>query len=90
MYGKEVFYEDAINDIIPDAYTEAMKDYDKVVVSRPEFDIESIDENGVVLTATFFTKPEAEIADYLGINVTRTLDPVTDEEVDAEIARVQQ
>jgi len=89
MYGKEVFYEDAINEIIPDAYTEAMKDYDKVVVSRPEFDIESIDENGVVLTATFFTKPEAEIADYLGINVTRTVAPVTDEEVDAEITRVQ-
>ncbi len=90
MYGKEVFYEDAINEIIPDAYTEAMKDYDKVVVSRPEFDIETIDENGVVLTATFFTKPEAEIADYLGIPVTRTLAPVTEEEVDAEIARVQQ
>ncbi len=90
MYGKEVFYEDAINEIIPDAYTEAMKDYDKVVVSRPEFDIEKIDENGVVLTATFYTKPEAEIADYLGIPVTRTLVPVTDEEVDAEIARVQQ
>ncbi len=90
MYGKEVFYEDAINEIIPDAYTEAMKDYDKVVVSRPEFDIETIDENGVVLVATFFTKPDPEIADYIGINVTRTLVPVTDEEVDAEIARVQQ
>ncbi len=90
MYGKEVFYEDAINEIIPDAYTEAMKDYDKTVVSRPEFDIETIDENGVVLTATFYTKPEAEIADYTGINVTRTMAPVTDEEVDAEIARVQQ
>jgi len=89
MYGKEVFYEDAINDIIPDAYSEAMKDYDKVVVSRPEFDVEKIDENGVVLTATFFTKPEAEIADYLGIPVTRTVAPVTDEEVDAEISRVQ-
>ena len=89
MYGKEVFYEDAINEIIPDAYAEAMKDYDKIVVSRPEFDVETIDENGVVLTATFFTKPEAEIADYLGINVTRNVAPVTDEEVDAEISRVQ-
>lgn len=89
MYGKEVFYEDAVNEIIPDAYAEAMKDYDKIVVSRPEFDVETIDENGVVLTATFFTKPEPEIADYLGINVTRTVAPVTDEEVDAEISRVQ-
>ena len=89
MYGKEVFYEDAINEIIPDAYTEAMADEKRVVVSRPEFDVVSIDENGVVLTATYFTKPEVEIADYLGIPVERPVSHATEEEVEEELKRVQ-
>ena len=48
MYGKGVFYEDAINEIIPDAYENAIKEADLKVVSRPEFDIVTIDDNGVV------------------------------------------
>ena len=89
MYGKEVFYEDAINEVIPAAYTEAVADFEKVIVSQPEFDVETIDENGVVLTATFYTKPEAEIADYLGLEVTRTVKEANDEEVAEELGRVQ-
>ncbi len=89
MYGKEVFYEDAVNEIIPDAYADAMKDNDDAIVSRPEFDIISIDENGVVLTATYFTKPEVEIKDYLGLAVERPVSPVTDTEIEAELGRVQ-
>lgn len=90
MYGKEVFYEDAINEIIPGAYTEAMEGFDKTIVSRPEFDVETIDDNGVTLTATFFVKPDAEIADYLGIPVERDEKEATDAEVDEELSRVQQ
>ena len=90
MYGKEVFYEDAINEIIPGAYTEAMEGFDKTVVSRPEFDVETIDDNGVTLTATFFVKPDAEIANYLGIPVERDEKEATDAEVDEELSRVQQ
>lgn len=89
MYGKEVFYEDAINEVIPDAYTAAIEGFDKTIVSQPEFDVETIDENGVVLTATFFTKPEAAIADYLGLAVTRTVKEVTDAEVEDELSHVQ-
>ncbi len=89
MYGKEVFYEDAVNEIIPDAYADAMKDNDDAIVSRPEFDIVSIDENGVVLTATYFTKPEATIKDYLGLAVERPVSAVTDAEIEAELGRVQ-
>ena len=89
MYGKEVFYEDAVNEIIPDAYADAMKDNDDAIVSRPEFDIVSIDENGVVLTATYFTKPEVEIKDYLGLAVERPVSAVTDAEIEAELGRVQ-
>ncbi len=89
MYGKEVFYEDAINEIIPDAYTEAMEGCEDKIVSRPEFDVETIDENGVVLTATYFVKPEVEIADYLGIPAERPVVKVTEEEVAEELKKVQ-
>ena len=89
MYGKEVFYEDAINEIIPAAYTEAMEGNEDKVVSRPEFDVETIDENGVVLTATYFVKPEVEIADYIGIPAERPVVKVTEEEVAEELKKVQ-
>ncbi len=89
MYGKEVFYEDAINELLPEAYEDAIKDFDKTIVSRPEFDIETIDENGVVLTAKFFVKPDVEIKDYKGITVTRKVAEVTDKDIEDELGRVQ-
>ena len=90
MYGKEVFYEDAINELLPEAYEDAIKDFDKTIVSRPEFDIETIDENGVVLVAKFFVKPEVEIEGYKGIEVTRKVAEVTDADVDADLNRVRE
>ena len=90
MYGKEIFFEDAVNEIIPSAYEDAMKDFDKTVVSRPEFNVETIDENGVTLTATFYVKPDVEIKDYLGIPVTREVATVSAKEVNEEIERVRQ
>ena len=89
MYGKGFFYEDAINDILPDAYEAAIKEAELDVVGRPEFDIKNIDENGAVLTAKVYVKPEVEIKDYKGIKVTRKVEPVTEEEINAEIATVQ-
>ena len=90
MYGKEIFFEDAVNEIIPSAYEEAMKDFDKTVVSRPEFNVETIDENGVTLTATFYVKPDVEIKDYLGIPVTIEVETVSAKDVNEEIERVRQ
>ena len=90
MYGKEIFFEDAVNEIIPSAYEDAMKDFDKTVVSRPEFNVETIDENGVTLTATFYVKPDVQIKDYLGIPVTREVATVSAKEVNEEIERVRQ
>ncbi len=90
MYGKGVFYEDAINDIIPTAYPEAIKEAGIEPVGQPEFDIVSIDENGVVLSVKTAVKPEVAIKDYLGIEAEKTVAPVTDEEVDAEINVVRE
>ena len=90
MYGKGVFYEDAINDLIPDAYTAAAKEAALDIVSRPEFDVETIDENGLALKAKVYVKPEVKIENYLGIEATRTVAPVTDADVDAEIEKVRE
>lgn len=90
MYGKGVFYEDAINEIIPDAYENAIKEADLKVVSRPEFDIVTIDDNGVVLKAKFFVKPTVEIKNYKGIEVDKTVKEVTEEDIAADIDRARQ
>ena len=90
MYGKGVFYETAINDLIPDAYTAALEESKINPVAQPDFDIVSLDDEGLVLSAKVFVKPDVEIADYLGLTVTRTVAPVTDEEVDREINTVRE
>ena len=90
MYGTGVFYEDAINDLLPAAYEEAAKESELDIVGNPEFDIVSIDDNGVVMKADVYVKPDVQIKDYFGIEVLKTVIPVTDEEIDREIATVQQ
>ena len=90
MYGTGVFYEDAINDLIPDAYTEALKEAAIDTVGQPEFDVVSIDENGLVLSAKVYVKPEVEIKDYVGIEVEKEVVAVSDEDVDREIETIRE
>ncbi len=89
MYGKEVFYEDAVNDIIPDNYAEAAKESALKIVGRPEIEIVSIDDEGVLLSAKVYVEPEFDIDGYKGLKATKTVAPVTDEEVDREIQTVR-
>jgi len=89
MYGKGVFYDDALNEIVPGAYAEALEGQDFKIVSQPEFDVVSIDDEGVTFKAKFYVKPEVEIADYLGIPVTKTVREATDADADAEIEQTQ-
>ena len=90
MYGKGVFYETAINDLIPDAYQSAVAEADISPVAQPEMGVVSLDDNGLVLSAKVFVKPEVEITDYLGLAANRTIVPVTDADVDGEIEAVRQ
>ena len=90
MYGKGVFYEDAVNALLPDAYEEALTQSKLDVVARPEFDIVSIDDNGVALTAKVTVKPEVTLGEYKGIAVEKVIKPVTDAYIDAEINRVRE
>ncbi len=90
MYGKGVFYEEAINDCLPAAYEEAAKASGLEIIGQPEFDVVSIDDNGVAMTAKVTTKPEAKIADYKGIKVTKDVKSVTAADVKSEIENVRQ
>ncbi len=90
MYGKGFLYEDAINDVLPEAYEGALKESALETVGKPEFDIVSIDENGLVMTATVTLKPEVEIADYKGITLTKKTIRVTEDEIMTEINKVRE
>ena len=85
MYGTGVFYEDAINDLIPQNYEAAVKEAGITPVAQPEIDIVSLDENGLVLSAKVAVKPEMQIKDYKGIEVVKTVAEVTDEQIDREL-----
>ena len=90
MYGKGFFYEDAINEVLPDAFDEALKESKLDMVGQPEFDIVSIDDNGVVMSAVVAVKPNVKIADYLGIEAEKNVAEVTDEEIENEINTVRE
>ena len=90
MYGKGVFYEEAINDCLPAAYEAAAKESGLDIIGQPEFDVTSIDDNGVAMTATVTTKPEAKIDGYKGIKVTKDVKNVTATDVKKEIEAVRE
>ncbi len=90
MYGKGVFYEDAINDLIPENYSAALKEAGIEAVGQPEMDIVSIDENGLVLSAVVPVKPECKIDGYKGLEIAKTVEPVTDEELEQELNTVRE
>lgn len=90
MYGKGFFYEDAINEVLPDAFDEALKESKLNMVGQPEFDVVSIDENGVILSAKVAVKPKAKIEGYMGIEAEKKVEEATDEEVAKEIETIRE
>ena len=89
MYGKGIFFEDAINACIPDAFEEAVKEADLTVVGTPKFDLVSNDGD-IVLKAEGFVKPEVSIEGYKGIEAEKKVAEVTDEDVEAELTRARE
>ena len=83
-YGKGIWFEDAINACIPEAFEEAVKEAGLDIVGQPQFDLVS-DEGDIVLKAIGFVKPEVCIDGYKGIAVEKTVAEVTDAEVDTEV-----
>ena len=83
-YGKGIWFEDAINACIPEAFEEAVKEAGLDIVGQPQFDLVS-DEGDIVLKAVGFVKPEVTIDGYKGIAVEKKVAEVTDADVDAEV-----
>lgn len=91
MYGKEVFYEDAANEIIPEAYEKALAECEEEIVSSPKIDVVQIgDGQAFIFTAEVALKPEVTLGKYMGVKIDKIDVDVTDAEVDAEIDRVRE
>ena len=89
-YTEAVFYDEAINSVLPQAYDEALKESGVESVARPEIDVEEIKKGEpVVFTALVTTKPEVKLGDYKGIEVEKIDHTVTDEDVDKDIEATQ-
>ena len=91
MYGKGIFYEDAVNSILPGAYSKAADECGLEIVSRPEIDVTEVESGkGVTFTATVAVKPEVTLGQYKGVQVEKADTEVSDDEVMAEIAKEQE
>ncbi len=91
MYGPSVFYEDAANFIIPDAYDAAAKESGLDIVSQPEIDVVQIEKGkSFIFTATVAVKPEVTLGAYKGIEVEKANLEVTEEEINAELDKIRE
>ncbi len=90
MYGAAIFYEDAANEIIPDAYADAAKESGLEIVAQPEIDVVTIEKGSpFVFTAEVVLKPEIELGKYKGIKTKEPDLEVKDEEIEEELKKVQ-
>ena len=88
MYGPEIFYEDAANDLIEKEYEKAYDECGEDIVSSPEIEVVEIEKGKpFVFTATVALKPEIKLGKYKGVKIEKVETEVTDEEVDAAIER---
>ena len=90
-YGKGVFYDEALNDMFAKSYGEILAKEEKkfVVVGDPSVTVEKLEDDGVTLVAIVPVKPEVKISNYKGMKIQQYAYTVKDEEVTAELARVQ-
>ena len=91
MYGVGVFYEDAINELYPQALEFAIAETGlEVVKDKPEVDIDKADKDGLVIRTKLTVEPEVAIENYKGIEYVPMSADVTDEDIESEIERVRQ
>lgn len=91
MYGAGIFYEDAANEIIPEAYEQAAEESKLDIVSRPDIDVVQIEKGQpFIFTATVAVKPVVTLGQYKGVEVEKVTVEVTEEEVNAELEKVRE
>ena len=89
LYGPEIFYDDAMNECIPDAYEAAVAEAGLKVVSQPNITEVDVKDGEFLFTAVVFVKPEVSVKDYKGIEAEKEEVAVSAEDVEAELARMQ-
>ena len=86
MYGAEIFYDDAANELIPKAYGEAYDECEESIVSRPQIDVVQAEKGKpFIFTATVALKPEVTLGEYKGLKVEKYDVDVTEDEIDAKL-----
>jgi len=85
MYGASVFYEDAINDLYPAAYEEAVKEQGLDDVGYPKMEIVEVGKEGFTFKALVSVRPEAKLGEYLGLTAPKEEPAVTDKDIDEEL-----
>ena len=91
MYGPGVLYEDAVDEILDATYGKAAEESGLDIVSRPEIGIEQIEKGkAFIYTATVAVKPEVTLGEYKGVEVEKSVAEVTEEDVAAELKKVQE
>ena len=89
LYGPEIFYDDAMNECIPDAYEAAVAEAGLKVVSQPSITEVDVKDGEFLFTAVVFVKPEVTLKEYKGIEAEKEEVSVSAENVEAELARMQ-
>ena len=90
MYGRDVFYQDAMDEVAPEAYAFAVKEKELRVVGQPRItDVNVTDDRAVEFTFDVSLYPEVTLGEYKGVKAVKLTQTVTDDEVDAEIAATQ-
>ena len=90
MYGPEIFYDDAANALIPEAYSKAYDESGLEIVSQPKIDVTQIEKGKpFIFTAEVATKPEVELGEYKGIEVPKYSNRVTQKEIDPKLEEEQ-
>ncbi|MCP1101433.1 trigger factor [Aequitasia blattaphilus] len=86
MYGPEVFYDDAANELISESYAKAYDESELDIVSRPEIDVVQLEKGKpFIFTASVAVKPEVTLGEYKGLKIAKVDTEVTEEEVDEKI-----
>lgn len=91
IYGASIFYEDAANIVIPDAYEKAAEESGLDIVSRPEIDVVQMEKGqSFIFTAEVAVKPEVTLGAYKGLEVEKVNTEVSEEEIAAEIDKARE
>ncbi|MBQ7935963.1 MAG: trigger factor [Clostridia bacterium] len=89
MYGEGIFFEDAVNELYPKAYEDAIAEAKIDPVARPEIEITEVDAEGFTMKAVVTVKPEVTVKAYKGLKATKNVYTVTESEAKAELERLQ-